>query len=95
VGADADVTIFPEQSDAAMFQAPRYVIKGGEIVLEEGAVRDVVEGREFVTRPGYEAEVETYLRPWFQQYYTMSFDNYPVEEDRVQGMQLTDCRPRS
>jgi formylmethanofuran dehydrogenase subunit A len=94
VGADADVAIFSEQADGAMFQAPRYVIKGGEIVLEEGAVRDVVEGREFVTRPAYDAEVETYLRSWFQQYYTMSFDNYPVEEDRIQGMQLTDCRPR-
>ena len=51
-----------------------------------------VEGREFVVRPAYDEKIEDYLRPLFQQYYTMSFDNYPVEAERVHGMQLAECR---
>jgi formylmethanofuran dehydrogenase subunit A len=95
VGADADVTIYQEKpAGAELFHSPRYVIKGGEIVVEEGQIRQVVDGREFVVRPAYEEQIEEYLRPWFQQYYTMSFDNYPVETERVHGMQLADCRPR-
>jgi formylmethanofuran dehydrogenase subunit A len=95
VGADGDVTIYRERpAGGELFQSPRYVIKGGEIVVEEGQIRQVVDGREFVVRPAYEAQIEEYLRPWFQQYYTMSFDNYPVETERVHGMQLADCRPR-
>jgi formylmethanofuran dehydrogenase subunit A len=95
VGADADVTIYQEKpAGVELFHSPRYVIKGGEIVVEEGQIRQVIDGREFVVRPAYEEQIEEYLRPWFQQYYTMSFDNYPVETERVHGMQLADCRPR-
>ena len=46
-------------------------------------------------RPAYDAQVEEYLRPVFQQAYTMSFDNYPVEAERVHGMELADCRIRA
>src|SRR5262245_47849491 len=92
VGADADVAIYNENKDIArMFAYPRYVIKGGQIVIEEGEMRQSVEGREFVVKPTYDEKIEEFIRPLFQQYYTMSFDNYPVEEDRVQGMQVKEC----
>jgi len=95
IGADADVAIYRETpGGVAMFKSPRYVIKGGEIVVEEGQVRAVVEGRELVVRPAYDEGIEEYLRPLFQQLYTMSFDNYPVEAERVHGMQLAECRAR-
>jgi formylmethanofuran dehydrogenase subunit A len=96
VGADADVAIYPESpGSVALFKSPRYVIKGGEVVVEEGQVRAVIEGREFVVRPTYDVEIEEFLRPIFQQLYTISFDNYPVEAERVHGMQLAECRPRA
>jgi formylmethanofuran dehydrogenase subunit A len=83
-GADADVTIYPEKPyDGVLFGYPRYVIKGGEVVVEEGEVRAVTEGREFVVRPSYDEQIEEYLRPLFQKVYTMSFENYPVDLERV------------
>ena len=36
-------------------------------------------------------QIEEYLRPLFQQVYTISFENYPVEAERVHGMQLADA----
>src|SRR5438067_6790454 len=75
IGADADVAILNENPDGElMFRYPRYVIKAGEIIVEEGDVRKVTDGREFIVRPSYEAGIEDYLRPLFQQYYTISFD---------------------
>ncbi len=92
VGADADVTIYNEKPDRVlMFRYPRYVIKGGEIVVEEGELRKVSEGREFLARPSYEPAIEDYLRPLFQQYYTMSFDNYPVEMERIDRPEVREC----
>ncbi len=89
VGADADVTIYNEDSDIGrMFGYPRYVIKGGEVVVEEGDIRKVVEGREFLFKPAYDETIEAYLRPVFQQFYTMSFENYPVELERVHGAEI-------
>jgi len=93
VGADADVTIYHEHpDDGLIFRQPRYVIKGGEIVVEEGDIRKVVEGREFLVQPSYDEGIEEYLRPLFQQYYTMSFDNYPVEMERIERPEVHTCK---
>ncbi len=92
VGADADVTIYNDDPQPdRMFGYPRYVIKGGEVVLEEGEIRQTPQGREFLVQPSYDGQIEEYLRPVFQQYYTMSFDNYPVEMERVARPEIRAC----
>ncbi len=93
IGADADVAIFNDSKDIArMFAYPRYVIKGGEVVIEEGEIRKTVEGHGFVVRPTYDEKIEDFIRPLFQQYYTMSFDNYPVEMERIEHADLHPCK---
>jgi len=62
-GADADVAIYPTKPDHGfLFSYPRYVIKGGAIVVEEGDVREVVDGREFIVRPPCDEAIEEYIR---------------------------------
>ena len=92
VGADADVTIYPAKArtTSMLFTYPRYVLKGGEIVVEEGEIRAVSEGREFIFRPAYDEQIEEYIRPLFQKVYTISFENYPVEIERVRGAEVVD-----
>ncbi len=90
VGADADLTIYNENPDGVhMFRYPRYVIKAGEIVVEEGDIRNVGQGREYIVKPVFDEKIEDYLKPLFQQYYTMSFENYPVELERVDARRFT------
>jgi formylmethanofuran dehydrogenase subunit A len=92
VGADADIAIFNEDSDIVrMFSYPRYVIKDGEVVLEEGEIRNPVEGRSLIVQPTFDETIADYIRPLFQQYYTMSFDNYPVELDRLDNLEVRSC----
>jgi hypothetical protein len=84
IGADADVTIYPANPDDGMlFSYPRYVLKDGQIVVEEGEVREVVDGKEFIVRPACDETIEDYIRPLFEKVYTMSFANYPVEIERL------------
>lgn len=91
-GADADLTIYHENPDGEfMFRYPRYVIKDGRIVVEEGHIRDVAEGREFIVRPDFDPSIEDFLRPLFQQQYTMSFENYPVEIERIHRAEVRTC----
>lgn len=93
VGADADVAIFNNTKDVAqMFAYPRYVIKGGEVVIEEGEIRKLVEGKGLLVHPVYDETVEDFIRPLFQQYYTMSFDNYPVELERIDHPEVRPCQ---
>jgi formylmethanofuran dehydrogenase subunit A len=92
VGADADVAIYNQNPDREqMFKYPRYVIKAGEVVVEEGDIRHKMDGRGFVVRPAYDPTIEEYIRPLFQQTYTMSFENYPVELERVEHSQVHPC----
>jgi formylmethanofuran dehydrogenase subunit A len=61
-----------------MFSSPRYVVKGGTLVVEEGQLRRAPSGRRLHVRPGYDGRVERGLRDFFDRYSTISFDNYPV-----------------
>jgi formylmethanofuran dehydrogenase subunit A len=89
VGADADVTIYPRRPDHGfLFSYPRYVIKGGAIVVEEGDVREVVDGKEFIVRAACDERIEDYIRPLFEKFYTMSFANYPVEIERLRNPEV-------
>jgi len=92
VGADADIAVFNSCEDVArMFAYPRYVIKHGEVVIEEGEIRKAVQGKGLLVRPTYDDKVEAFIRPLFQQYYTMSFDNYPVEMERIEHPEVHAC----
>jgi formylmethanofuran dehydrogenase subunit A len=92
VGADADLVIYEEEQDIArMFGHPRYVIKGGEIVIEDGEIRATPHGREFLVQPSYDETIEEFLRPLFEDCYTMSFENYPVELERIERPEIRDC----
>jgi formylmethanofuran dehydrogenase subunit A len=79
VGADADVTVYSSTENVAeMFATPRYVVKGGTLVVEEGHLRRAPAGRRLHVRPGFDRAIETGLRRYFDEYSTVSFDHYPV-----------------
>jgi formylmethanofuran dehydrogenase subunit A len=65
-----------------MFATPRYVVKGGTLVVEEGQLRRAPRGQRLHVRPGYDAAMETPLREFFDRHSTVSFRNYPVGDLR-------------
>ncbi|MFO1094350.1 MAG: formylmethanofuran dehydrogenase subunit A [Planctomycetaceae bacterium] len=94
VGCDADVVIYEEHPDVVqMFGHPRYVIKAGEIVLEDGDIREAPQGKEFLVRPPMDASIDDFMRPLFEECYTMQFENYPVEIERIEHPDLRECVP--
>jgi formylmethanofuran dehydrogenase subunit A len=79
-GADADITIYSRDVDVAkMFATPRYVIKGGVLVVEEGQLRRAPSGRRLRLQPGFDDALLPDLRRHFEAYSTVAFENYPVE----------------
>jgi len=79
-GADADVTIYaPDADRAKMFASPRYVIKAGALVVEEGQLRRAPAGRRLAVRPDYDAAVTKDVNRFFDDYACVAFENYPVE----------------
>jgi len=81
VGADADVTIYHDRADCEeMFATPRYVIKGGELAVEEGDLRRADDGLLLSSRAAFDPEVSRVLEPLFGERYTVAFEHYPVSD---------------
>lgn len=93
-GADADITIYtPGPDRRAMFELPRFVIKAGEVLVEQGEVRQDRYGTTLHVAPAYDAERVADIRKWFESYYTIQFANYPVDASYlVHGATQVECR---
>jgi len=82
-GADADITIYARDPDIArMFATPRYVIKGGVLVVEEGQLRRAPPTHRLHVQPPYDEAVMRDLSVWFDRYATIALANYPVAPPR-------------
>jgi formylmethanofuran dehydrogenase subunit A len=80
-GADADVTIYDEHEDREeMFATPRYVIKGGRVVVRDGELVEALAGDLLRVDVPHDPDVEDVLRDQFDEHYTVRFENYPVRE---------------
>ncbi len=92
-GADADVTIYtPNDNVETMFELPRHVIKAGRIIVEQGEVRDPVDGKTLHVAPDYDSDVEPDIADWFEKYYSIRFRNYPVSDAYLGDHETVACR---
>ena len=81
VGADADITVYDDRADREeMFSAPRYVIKDGHAVVEDGELRETGPGRLLRVGAEYDPSIEPTLEELFEDRYSVRFSSYPVRE---------------
>jgi len=82
VGADADITIYEEDDDKElMFSVPRYVIKDGVPIIEDHEFRSDHEGRTLFVEPDYDRDVETTVKAFFDDFYSVRFENYGMSKE--------------
>jgi formylmethanofuran dehydrogenase subunit A len=83
-GADGDVTLYsPDADKERMFALPRYLIKGGAIALDDGALRAAPEGRTLCVAPDYDRSVEREVEAWFERDASIRFANFPVGDNDI------------
>jgi formylmethanofuran dehydrogenase subunit A len=79
-GADADITIYtPDSNQETMFALPRFVIKSGQIIVEQGEIREEIYGKTLYVAPDYDQDVEADIKRWFEKSYSIQWRNYPVD----------------
>ncbi|MEX2172397.1 MAG: formylmethanofuran dehydrogenase subunit A [Pirellulales bacterium] len=88
-GADADITIYtPHENKEVMFELPRMVIKSGRVIVEQGEIRDPLNGKTLHVQPEYDTEVESDIQEWFEKYYSIRWRNYPVDESYLHESEI-------
>jgi formylmethanofuran dehydrogenase subunit A len=94
-GADGDVTIYQPRDDLQeMFELPRYVVRRGEVVVDDGELRADSEGCLFHVAPEFDEECLPDIQNWFEGNYTIRFRNYPVEESFLHEHAVVECDRR-
>lgn len=88
-GADADITVYVEQDNKEdMFGTPRYVFKDGRLIIDDGDFINDHEGKFLFVQPDYDPSIEDTLKPFFEDYYTIMFDNYAVGDQYLHRHQV-------
>lgn len=91
VGADADVAIyeFHEDDIEGSFSRAKYVLKDGELVVKDGRVVKNYKGKRFWVNAG--GEVTDDMKETFSKYYTVSLENYPVQDEYLPRGEVISC----
>ena len=93
VGADADITIYTDDENRErMFSAPRYVIKAGKPIIEDHEFVDDHIGRFLHAEPVYDPAIEDHIRPFFDDYYSIQFNNYRVDASYLHDHEVMPLR---
>jgi formylmethanofuran dehydrogenase subunit A len=80
-GADADITIYDDHADRElMFTTPRYVIKSGNMIIQDHEFKGDHIGKVLHVVPEYDTSIAETVRPFFEDYYSIEFDNYAVDD---------------
>ena len=91
-GADGDVTIYaPDADKERMFALPRYLIKAGEVVLDDGDLRAAPDGRTLHVAPEFDPRRRARDRGVVRRHYSIQFANYPVGDPDVANPTAVPC----
>jgi formylmethanofuran dehydrogenase subunit A len=95
IGADADVTIYHDRANREeMFATPRYVIKGGELAVDDGDLRRADDGLLLSSHAAFDPDVSRVLAPLFGERYTVAFEHYPVHDPALRDpARIVESRP--
>ncbi|RUL88656.1 formylmethanofuran dehydrogenase subunit A [Tautonia sociabilis] len=92
-GADADIAIYsPNPDRRAMFERPRWVLKAGELVVDDGLVVSEPAGRTFTVSPEFDPGRLPAIRAWFERDYSIRFANYAIPADDLPAAEVVSPR---
>ena len=85
-GADGDVTIYaPDDDKRRMFALPRYVLKAGEVVLDDGEIRNPTQGSTWHANRGFDDAIVAGVKEWFDRDASLQFANFPLDPQEFPG----------
>jgi formylmethanofuran dehydrogenase subunit A len=57
-------------------------------MIEQGEIRDPFIGKTLHVSPAYDRDVEKDIQEWFEQFYSIRWRNYPVDDSYLHESEL-------
>jgi formylmethanofuran dehydrogenase subunit A len=84
VGAAADIAIYRHDNDReAMFSAPAWVFKGGDLVVRDGRIMATPHGTTHVVRPDFDRAIEADLAEHFASHMSMQLKGFAIGDEEL------------
>lgn len=91
-GADGDVTIYaPDDDRRRMFAMPRWVVKAGEVVVDDGELRAAPEGVALHAVAGYDPAVVSAVASWIERDGTIRPANVAIGPEELPRARALPC----
>ncbi len=85
-GAAADITVHTDQPDrCAMFGTPDLVFKDGRLIVRQGKVVALVQGRTHVVEPAYDPAIEARIGRHLEDRIGQRLVHFRIGEDEIRG----------
>jgi len=83
-GASGNITVYRKQDDIEqMFAKPAFVFKDGKLIVKDGQIVETVQGITHVTKPDFDTAIEKPLKKYFDDYQTLSLNNFKISNDEM------------
>ncbi|GIW87877.1 MAG: protein fwdA [Isosphaeraceae bacterium] len=83
-GARADVTIYRDDPDRVrMFELPRWVIKSGQIVIDDSELRAAPDGLTLHNAPAHDDAIIPEIRDHFDRHASIRFAHFPLRSEEA------------
>ena len=66
-----------------MFENPYMVIKDGEIVVKNGKIQKVLNGKLYTAQVDYDKSIEKEINIYFEEYLGRNFENFKIQNQEL------------
>ncbi len=95
VGARADICCYKKQTDMqAMLSRPAWVMRGGQVVVQDGRVVQPGEGNILVVRPAWDKERLPKIHRELSELITVQPEQYALGTEQIEGMLEVPCKSK-
>ena len=84
LGAKANITVYNDKQDKEeMFENPFMVLKDGEIIVKNGNIQKVFNGKFYTAETDYDKSIEKEIKPYFEKYMGRRMENFKIQNQEL------------
>ena len=84
LGAKANITVYNDKQDKEeMFEKPFMVLKDGEIIVKNGNIQKVFNGKFYTAETDYDKSIEKEIKPYFEKYMGRKMENFKIQNQEL------------
>ena len=83
-GAKANITVYNDKQDKEeMFENPFMVLKDGEIIVKNGNIQKVFNGKFYTAETDYDKSIEKEIKSYFEKYIGRRMENFKIQNQEL------------